>query len=78
MELMSVHAEGTTKTSPNLICTANQDGLLRNTWQQWSTYRDARNLTGHSYDEAKAREITKILPDFLKEAEYLSTELKKD
>ncbi len=58
-------------TMATLIRTANQDGLLRGTWEQWHGYRDARNQTSHAYDESKARDIAGMLPDFLIEVESL-------
>ncbi len=58
-------------TLGTLIRTANQDGLLLGTWEEWRGYRDARNRTSHAYDEGKAREIAASLPNFLMEAEFL-------
>ena len=54
-----------------IVRTANQDGLLRATWEQWKGFRDARNQTSHAYDESKARAIAESVPAFLAEAEFL-------
>ncbi len=72
LEATSVKLKGTgAPTLGELIRTANQDGLLRGTWEQWREYRDMRNRTSHAYDEGKAREIAACLPGFLEEAEFL-------
>ncbi len=72
LEATSVKLKGTdAPTLPTLIRTANQDGLLRSTWEQWHTFRDARNRTSHAYDEGKARKIAAGVTAFLAEAEFL-------
>ena len=60
-----------------LIRTGAEKGLLRTSWNVWSTYRTARNLTSHTYNEAKAIEVCAIIPDFLIEAKYLIEQLEK-
>lgn len=47
-----------------LIRTGAEKGLLKNSWDTWSVYRHARNLTSHTYDEKKAIEVCEIVPDF--------------
>jgi nucleotidyltransferase substrate binding protein (TIGR01987 family) len=56
---------------PALIRTASEQGLLLGEWAQWKLYRDMRNITSHTYDEAKAREVVAIIPDFIAEARML-------
>jgi len=46
-----------------------------NSWDIWSVYRNARNLTSHIYNEKKAVEVCEVIPDFFKEAEYLFQQL---
>lgn len=58
-----------------LIRTGAERGLLLNSWDCWAKYRLARNITSHSYNEAKALEVFQQIPDFLKESEYLLARL---
>ena len=58
-----------------LIRTANEKGLLLNDWETWKLYRIYRGTTSHSYDQAKADEIYKEIPLFLKEAQFLLSRL---
>jgi nucleotidyltransferase substrate binding protein (TIGR01987 family) len=62
---------------PELIRTASERGLLLNGWDHWKSYRDARNITSHTYNEDKAIQICLIIPLFLNEAEYLANILEK-
>ena len=63
---------------PSLIRTACERGLLLNDWSAWIVYRDKRNITSHTYDETKAALIVQILPDFLREAQYLFDQIEKN
>lgn len=40
-------------------------------------YREARNLTSHTYDEDKAEDIIKVVPDFIKDVGALIEKLKE-
>lgn len=60
-----------------LIRTGAEKGLLQNSWDVWSSYRTARNLTSHTYNEAKAIEVCGVIPNFLKEAKFLFEQLEK-
>lgn len=62
---------------PQLIRTGSEKGLLKNAWPTWRKYRDARNMTSHTYDEKKAYEVFEVVPLFLKDAQYLLDQLKK-
>lgn len=62
---------------PNLIRIAAEQGLLENSWDVWEKFREARNLTSHTYDEEKAKKVMAVIPDFYREAEALLTELKE-
>jgi nucleotidyltransferase substrate binding protein (TIGR01987 family) len=44
--------------------------------ERWFDYRDKRNITSHTYDEEKAREVFAILADFSADAADLLTRLK--
>lgn len=58
-------------TFPTLIRTASEQGLLRSDWAEWRTFREMRNITSHTYDETKARQVAAAIPGFLEEARGL-------
>lgn len=60
---------------PELIRTADEQGLLLGTWTEWRLYREMRNITSHSYDEAKALQVAAAIPAFLAEAQGLAARL---
>ncbi len=60
---------------PNLIRTGSMRNLLLHDWERWSKYRDARNITSHTYDEKKAKKVIKIIPKFIEEANFLLEKL---
>ena len=62
---------------PTLIRTAFEQGLISGNWKDWQEYRKMRNITSHTYDEAKAREVTAAIPSFLAEAIELLARLDK-
>lgn len=58
-------------TFPALIRTASEQGLLLGDWTDWQAFREMRNITSHSYDEAKALQVAAAIPAFLIEARAL-------
>jgi nucleotidyltransferase substrate binding protein (TIGR01987 family) len=62
---------------PTLIRTAFEQGLIAGDWNDWQEYRKMRNITSHTYDEAKAREVTAAIPKFLAEASELLARLEQ-
>ncbi|QOX80550.1 nucleotidyltransferase substrate binding protein [Trichlorobacter lovleyi] len=58
-----------------LIRVGAERGLIADP-QRWFDYRDKRNLTSHTYDEAKAREVFDILTEFTADAASLLSRLK--
>lgn len=68
-------SEITEMSFPNLIRTGSKRGLLLKDWEQWFIYRNARNLTSHTYDEKKADQVIKIIPAFFEDAKYLFTKI---
>lgn len=40
-------------------------------WESWKLYYAKRNDTSHEYNIAKARELLKILPDFIADVDFL-------
>lgn len=61
---------------PDLIRTASEQGLVTGGWPVWRTYREMRNITSHTYDEAKAVQVTAAIPQFLEHARELLVLLK--
>ena len=53
---------------PTLVRTANEKGLVGSEWADWQRYREMRNITSHTYDEAKALQVAATIPAFLDEA----------
>jgi nucleotidyltransferase substrate binding protein (TIGR01987 family) len=60
---------------PNLIRLGYERGLLAESWDIWTKFRDARNATSHAYDEAKAREVVEKIPAFAAAARHLATQI---
>lgn len=61
----------------DLIRLGNSQGLLQHDWPTWRNYREIRSKTSHTYDEDIALEVVTHIPNFLREAIYLSAQLKK-
>lgn len=59
-----------------LIRTANQYNLLKSNLEKWTLFRNMRNLTSHTYDEATALKVVEIIPDFYEEAYFLLKQLR--
>lgn len=62
---------------PELIRTGTEQGLVAGDWPAWRTYREMRNITSHTYDEAKALQVTGAIPGFLAEARELLRRLER-
>lgn len=60
---------------PALIRTGFEQGLVSGGWTAWQRYRELRNITSHTYDEAKAQEVAAAIPEFLAEAQSLLARL---
>ena len=52
-------------TFPTLIRTANERGLMVTDITIWKQFRDARNITSHTYDQMKAIEVMSVIPLFI-------------
>ena len=66
-----------TMTFNQLIRTANQFGLLKSNLETWDDYRQKRNSTSHTYNEAIALEVMSIVPAFKDDAKFLLNKLKE-
>ena len=62
-------------TFPTLIRTGVEQGLVQGEWADWRTFREMRNITSHTYDEAKALQVVAAIPAFLAEAQGLLARL---
>ena len=63
---------------PELIRTASEQGLVASNWPAWGTWREMRNITSHTYDEAKALQVVVGIPEFLAEAQFLAKRLQQE
>ena len=61
---------------PDLIRSANEQGLLLGDWPRWRAYREMRSKTSHTYDEEVALAVVAGIPDFLEEAVQLRDRLR--
>jgi nucleotidyltransferase substrate binding protein (TIGR01987 family) len=52
-------------------------GLLKAELAEWKAFRRDRGTASHAYDEKKALDVYKSIPEFLAEAKYLLRELEK-
>ena len=50
--------------------------LIEN-FENWVDYREKRNDTSHEYSQAKSNAILEIIPNFIKDVEYLINELEQ-
>lgn len=50
-------------------------GLLREEVATWREFRKSRNITSHTYDDAKAQDVFDAIPDFLREARFVRDEI---
>ncbi len=76
LEMTEPNAEEVDQMSfPNLIRTGSERGLMLNGWDIWKIYRDARNITSHTYNEKKAIQVCSVLPQFLIEVKHLISKL---
>ena len=64
-------------TFNQLIRTANEKGLLWGNLEDWTKYREKRNMTSHTYDEKKALDVISVVDKFAKEADFLLNKLKE-
>ena len=58
-----------------IIRRAGAAGLVANV-EAFFKYREARNITSHTYEEDKAEEVLAVVPDFISDARALIEKLK--
>lgn len=59
----------------SLIRLGYERGLISAELARWKEFRNARNITNHTYDEGKAQEVFFHIPAFLEEAKYLLAQI---
>ena len=47
-------------------------------WENWKKYYELRNNTAHEYSLAKSRSLIQIIPDFIKDVEFLISKLSEE
>lgn len=65
-------------TFNEIIRKSNRLGLLKNSLDKWTEYRQKRNMTSHTYDEKIANEVVSIIPEFKEELDFLLNKLKQN
>ena len=60
-----------------LIRVADERRLILSPFAVWKTFRQARNNTSHTYNEAKAVAVVAVIPAFEKEVRYLLAQLQE-
>ncbi len=60
-----------------LIRVADEHELLLSPFASWKAYRNARNLTSHTYDRVKADTVAAVARSFDREAQYLLAQLRR-
>ena len=79
LEAVSANPEQVDRLSfAELIRSVTEQGLIKSDWSAWRTWREMRNITSHTYDEAKARQVVDGIPAFLAEAQDLAERSQQD
>jgi nucleotidyltransferase substrate binding protein (TIGR01987 family) len=60
-----------------LIRVADENQLVLSPFGRWKAFRHARNMTSHTYDEAKALAVVAIIPEFEREVVHLLSRLQE-
>lgn len=55
----------------DVIRLADQEGLLKDGWPKWRSYRENRNKAAHMYRDEIAAAVTAALPEFAVDAHVL-------
>lgn len=61
----------------SIIRLAYERGLVQLELDRWKEFRNSRNLTSHTYNQEKAKDVFDVIPDFLKEVKFLCNEIEK-
>ena len=66
-----------TLTFNETIRKANQLGLLLSNLENWTDYRQKRNMTSHTYEETIANAVVSVVKDFQNDVHFLLKALKE-
>ncbi len=55
----------------DLIRKGDESGLLKAPVAAWKSFREARSITSHTYNESKAEEVLAKIPAFHQEVQFL-------
>ena len=61
----------------DIIRKGYETGILNAEISDWREFRKDRGTTSHTYDETKAQDVFEGLPEFLKEAKHLMSQIQK-
>lgn len=62
-------------TFKDWITLAHERGIALNDWSMWQEYRDQRSRTIYSFDLTVANNVLSIIPDFVKEVEFIYSKI---
>jgi nucleotidyltransferase substrate binding protein (TIGR01987 family) len=57
------------------ITLAHERGIVLNDWSLWREYREQRSKTIYSFDLTVANNVLSIVPDFVKEVDFLHSKI---
>lgn len=63
-------------TMTNTFRFMNDYGYITD-WNNWNNYYKSRNRSVHEYSFEKSRDVFKLIPDFINDAEFLVNKLKE-
>lgn len=65
-------------TFNEIIRESNRFGLLKTNLEEWTLYRQKRNMSSDTYDEDEAKSLVVVIHNFRDEAHFLLKQLKKN
>lgn len=65
-------------TFNEIIRESNRFGLLKTNLEEWTLYRQKRNMSSDTYDEDEAKSLVVVIQNFRDEAHFLLEQLKKN
>lgn len=64
-------------TFNEIIRESNRFGLLKTNLEEWTLYKQKRNMSSDTYDEDEAKSLVVVIHNFKDEAHYLLEKIKK-
>ena len=75
--LIQKYGKNDTELTMNNIFRFMQGYGYAQNWGNWKNYYEKRNSTAHEYNIEKSRNLIELIPDFLKDTEFLISKLKE-